>query len=168
MEYRFFVVKMAHPYNDLDGLNNFDIFNLSKLEMPCLYLAEFNNRHEGNISLTPLQEYATIFPIDVIKEVEFKRLKNKHTFDFPNQLNKAKGFILYLSNFINYLTLCKNNQTKYYIKFGNNIIKCKKNHFFINGVYYSYNEIIYKIFICAWEYEDIKLCKYNIFKRLFK
>jgi len=167
MEYRFFIVKMAHPYNNSNDLNKFDMFNLSKSEMPCLYLAEFNNRHEGRILLTPLQEYATMFPIDVIKEIDLRRL-NKHTFSFPDQLNKAKGFISYLTNFINYLTLCKNNPNKYYIKFGNNIIKCKKDQFFINGAQYSYNEIIYKIFICAWEYEDIELCKYNIFQRIFK
>ena len=166
MDYRYLIVKLAHPYND-NGMGTFDIFDLSDELDVCLYIAETNKNHQHLISLTPIQHYAVRFPVDSIKEIELKKLKNKRTFDFNSQLLKAQGFATFVKMFIHYLDLCKLYQNKYYIKFGRNKIICKKDKYFINGAHYFYAEIINMIFTCAWEYENLKLCKYNLFKRLF-
>ena len=167
MDYRFLLVKLAHPYKYNSVIDSFDMFNLSKNEHVCLYIAETNRRHDQYITLTPVSTYAVMFPIDSIHENVFRKLTNKRTFDVSTEFMKAQGFADYVNNFINYLQICKSNPNKYYIQYGNNIIKVKKDKYFINGAHFFYGEIINMIFRSAWEYEDLKLKKYNIFKRLF-
>jgi len=168
MEYRFLLVKLAHPYNRYGGISGFDMFDLSKDEAVCLYIAEYNRNHDGLISLTPISVYAAMFPVDSIKENEFRKLNNKKTFDVSTEFMKAQGFADYINKFIHYLNLCKEYPNLYYIGYGNNIIKYKKEKYFVNGAHYFYRELINMIFRSAWEYETLKLKKYNIFKRLFK
>ena len=167
MEYRFLVVKLAHPYKYNDLVNTFDMFNLSSKEEVCIYSAEQNKRHDSLITLTPILNYAVQFPIDSIKEKDLRKEKNKIIFDFTSGLNKAKGFAQYANYFMYYLEICRNYPNKYYLQFGRNKIQYKKNNYFVNGAHYFYGEIINMIFRGTWEYEDLKLKKYNIFKRLF-
>lgn len=168
MEYKFLLVKLANPYNRYGGISGFDIFDLSKDEAVCLYIAEYNRNHNGLISLTPISVYAAMFPVDSIKETEFRKLNNKRTFNVSTEFYKAQEFADYVNKFIHYLNLCKENPNLYYISYGKNIIKNKKGKYFINGAHYFYGELINMIFRSVCEYEPLKLKKYNIFKRLFK
>ena len=167
MEYRFLVVKLAHPYKFNDHIESFDMLNLSKNEHVCLYVAETNRRHDQFITLTPVSTYAVMFPVDSIHENVFRKLTNKRTFSVSDEFMKAQGFADYVKQFMDYLKICKENPNKYYMMFGNNIIKYKQDQYFVNGAHFFYGEIINMAFRNAWEYEDLKLKKYNIFKRLF-
>lgn len=167
MDYRFLIVKLAHPYKYDDVINNFDMLNLSKNEHVCLYIAETNRRHDQLITLTPVSTYAVMFPVDSIHENVFRKLTNKRTFSVSDEFMKAQGFADYVKQFMDYLKICKENPNTYYMMFGNNIIKYKKDQYFVNGAHFFYGEIINMVFRSAWEYEDLKLKKYNIFKRLF-
>ncbi len=169
MNRRFLVVKMAHPYGNIESHNidSFDIFNLSKHADVCMYLAETNKYHDNLITLTPLSVYAVLFPVDSINENEFRKFVNKRTFDVSTEFFKAQGFADYVKQFINYLYICTVAPNKYYLQFGLNTIKYKKDKYFVNGQHYCYGELINMVFKSAWEYENLKLKKYNIFKRLF-
>ena len=167
MEHRFLVVKLSHPYKYNDEINSFDMFNLSDNEDVCMYLAESNRRHDNLITLTPLSVYAVMFPVDSIDEKIFRRLNNKRTFSISAEFNKAQGFADYVKQFIHYLNMCKAHPEKYYIEFGRNKIKYKKNNYFMNGAHYFIGELINTVFRCAWEYEDLKIKKYCLFKRIF-
>lgn len=167
MEYRFLVVKLANPYKYNNLIDNFDMFNLSEKEEVCIYSAERNKRHNNFITLTPILDYAARFPIDSVKEKEFKFDKNKLTFNFVSGLQKAQGFAKYANDFLYYLEICRIYPNKYYLQFGRNKIVYKKDNYFVNGAHYFYGEIVNMLFRGAWEYEDLKLKKHNIFKRLF-
>lgn len=167
MDYKFFVVKLAHPYKYNDVINEFDMFNLSDKEEVCIYLGEHNKRHDDLITLTPVSNYAIRFPIDSIKEKDLRKEKNKLIFDFPSGLNKIHGFAKYVNDFMYYLELCKNYPNKYYLQFGRNKVQYKKDNYFLNDANYLYIELINMIFRGSWEYEDLELKKHNIIRRLF-
>ena len=102
MEYRFLVVKLAHPYKFDDHIESFDMFNLSEREDVCLYIAETNKNHDYLITLTPISVYAVMFPIDSVNENVFRKITNKRTFSVSTEFNKAQGFADYIKQLMNY------------------------------------------------------------------
>lgn len=161
----FFVVKLSNPYiKECE----FDIDLLDKKEI-CLYLAKnrTNKYGENFIDLTPIKEYAIKFPVDCISKDEFYKIKTKRTFDFPTELNKAFSTANYFIKFLSYLELCEHFPNKYYFTFGNNKVQIKNNNIFVNNINYKYDDLINTMFNIVYEYEDLKLHKYNLFRRIF-
>ena len=87
MEYRFLVVKLAHPYKFDDHIESFDMFNLSEREDVCLYIAETNKNHDYLITLTPISVYAVMFPIDSVNENVFRKVNNQNNYLSSNLIN---------------------------------------------------------------------------------
>jgi len=166
MKIDFILVTLEKPYK-----NNIDCNELLDKEQICVYGCEKSYKHNGVYYLTPIQKYSSWFPCITYELKDFRKNTIKK-FNFPNELMKSLGYAEFMNNLLKYLELCKKHPHIYYIKYNKEKIyyNQKTDLYYINKTPIFYEELIFKFFkpTYCWEYDKIKLSKYNLIYSLYK
>ncbi len=174
-----YIVLYANPYSDYDECCGNKIFSLKSCQRGCIYNISKDNQDPEYWTLVPIKRYKDKFLEKSVKihDLEF-HIINYKLFSFPDEIFKAEGFRVYIDKMMLILEKVKNNPNKYYLKYGNYIIRYDNNS--INGSSWrcryrgtkveeliTYDYLLNIIFKYSWEYDyPFKLKKSSILKRL--
>lgn len=175
-----YIVLYENPYSDYIDYSGVEVFSLKSYQRGCIYNISKKNDDPEYWTLVPIKRYKDKFPEKKVKisDLEFRTITYKY-FSFPDEIFKAEGFRIYIDKMMIILEQIKNHPNKYYLKYGNYIIRYDNNS--INGSSWrcrysgtkveeliTYDYLINIIFKFSWEYDyPFKLKKFSFLKRIF-